>query len=430
MQMNTIPTRSLLAIAALLLSIAISPAISPVWAAEPDDALVKRVHANALTLDAHIDILDNFDAQRAASDTQEQFDLPKLERGQLDVATVALFASPAKTTPENIASARKQIDTKLQGLRQLVAQHPDKLEFAKSSADLERIAGSGKHAILLSFLNALPLGNDLTLLPRYYDDGVRVFGFVHASNNAFADSSRPNAAFGDKPNASGGLTVLGKQAVAELNRLGIVIDVSQLTPAATLQTVQLSNTPVIASHSGLRSRVDVPRNLSDEELRAIAARGGVVHIVAFASYLKDDPKRREDYQKNIWQAFGLKQGVDDPKTKLDAATYEKYQAAYRNYSASSWRYASVADYVDSIDAAVKLIGVDHVGISSDFNHGGGVTGFANVGDAPNVTRELLRRGYTEAQIKQLWGGNFIRVLKGAEQSARQLQSSLAPRTGA
>ena len=387
-------------------------------AAEADDALVKRVHASAITIDAHIDILDDFDARRAAKETTEQFDLPKLERGDLDVATVALFANPAATTPENVIAARREVSKKLEGLRQLVATHGDRLEFARSAADIERISKAGKHGILLSFLNALPVGDDLSLLSKYQQDGVRVFGFVHASNNAFADSSRPNAAFGDKPNEHGGLTDLGKRAVAELNRLGVVIDVSQLTPAGVLQTVQLSSAPVIASHSGLRSRVDVPRNLSDEELKAIAARGGVVHIVAFASYLKSDPKRREEYQRTIWDAFGLKQGVDDPKQKLDAATYAKYQAAYRKFSADSWRYASVADYVDSIDAAVKVIGVDHVGLSSDFNHGGGVTGFANVGEAQGVTRELLRRGYTEAQVKQLWGGNFLRVLKQAEAQSR------------
>jgi len=396
-------------------------------AAADDEAAIKRVHANALTIDAHIDIPDDFSAKRAAADSNEQFDLPKLERGQLDVATIALFASPAKTTAENITAARKQVDSKLSSLREFVADHDDRLEFARSSADIERIAKEGKHAILLSFLNALPLGCDLGLLPKYHAEGVRVFGFVHASNNAFADSSRPNAAFGDKPNEHGGLTALGKQAVGELNRLGIIIDVSQLTPAGVLQTVQLSSAPVIASHSGLRSRVDVPRNLSDEEVRAIAARGGVVHIAAFASYLKDDPKRRAEYQKNIWDAFGLKQGIDDPKAKLDAGSYAKYQAAYRNYSANSWRYATVADYVDSIDAAVKLVGIDHVGIGSDFNHGGGVTGFANVGEAHGVTRELLARGYTEAQIGKLWGGNFLRVFREVE--AHQGRASARQKVG-
>jgi membrane dipeptidase len=406
------------------LAIVLSIAAHAAAAAAPDEATVKRIHDRLVTVDAHIDIPDDFSAPAARGETADQFDLAKLDRGQLDVATVALFAAPARQTPANVAAARTQVARKLEALRQFVAENPARLTFAESAADIEKIAASGKHAIVLSFLNALPLGDDLELLPSYYRDGVRVFGFVHAANNAFADSSRPNGAFGDVPNAAKGLTPLGKRAVGELNRLGVVIDVSQLTPAGVLQTVELSKTPVIASHSALRSRVDVPRNLTDEELRAIAGSGGVVHIVAFASYLKDDPRRREQYQKDIWQAFDLRQGVDDPKTKLDAASYAKYQAAYRNFSSNSWRYASLDDYVDAIDAAVRLIGIDHVGISSDFNHGGGVTGFANVGEAQNVTRELLERGYDEAQIRKLWGGNFLRVLRQAEQGATQLQSSV------
>jgi membrane dipeptidase len=394
------------------------------WAAAVDDATVERIHERAITIDAHLDLPDGFDPQAARSDTDGQFDLAKLERGRLDVATVALFAPPAKTTPQNIQEARAHVDRQLATIKAFVAANPDRLTLVKSPAEIEQTAAAGKHAILLSFLNALPLGDDLGLLSRYYREGVRVFGFVHASNNAFADSSRPNGAFGDKPNEHGGLTPLGKRAVAELNRLGIVIDVSQLTPAGVLQTLELSRAPVIASHSALRSRVDVPRNLTDEELKAIAKHGGVVHIVAFASYLKSDPNRRAQYQRDIWDAFGLKQGVDDPKTKLDAATYAKFQAAYRNYSANSWRYASLDDYADAIDAAVKLVGIDHVGISSDFNHGGGVTGFAHVGEARNVTRKLLERGYSEADIRKLWGENFLRVFREVEQAARVLQSAV------
>lgn len=394
------------------------------WAMAIDDATVERIHDQALTIDAHIDLPEPFDPRAARNDTNSQFDLAKLERGRLDVATVALFAPPAKTTSENVKAAREHVDRQLAALKEFVAANPDRLTFVASADDIERAAAAGKHGILLSFLNALPLGEDLSLLPRYYREGVRVFGFVHAANNAFADSSRPNGAFGDKPSAAGGLTPLGKRAVTELNRLGVVIDVSQLTPAGVLQTVELSEAPVIASHSALRSRVDVPRNLTDEELKAIAAKGGVVHIVAFASYLKDDPRRREQYQRDIWQAFGLKQGVDDPKTKLDPATYAKFQAAYKKYSSSSWQYASLSDYVDTIDAAVKLVGIDHVGISSDFNHGGGVTGFAHVGEAAGVTRALLERGYSEADIRKLWGENFLRVLRQVEQSARSLQSAV------
>ncbi|MFM8740070.1 MAG: dipeptidase, partial [Cytophagales bacterium] len=184
------------------------------------DSLVARsIHKRVITIDAHIDLRPDFNAvgNSAAKETVDQFDLPKLERGELDVATVALFADPITRSPENISIARKQVDNKLAALKKFVAENPQRLEFAYSAADIERIVAKGKHAILLSFLNALSLGQDLSLIEKYYKEGVRVFGFTHAGNNDWADSSRPNAAFGDKPNENGGLTELGRKGVAELN---------------------------------------------------------------------------------------------------------------------------------------------------------------------------------------------------------------------
>jgi membrane dipeptidase len=407
----------------ILLTAAFSPLLLAAAQAEnaPANPRAQAIHERALTVDAHLDIRDDFarSGADAGQETADQFDLPKLERGKLDVAVVALYSDPARITPASIAAARAQVDRKLAELQRFVANNSARVEFARSSADIERIARTGRHAVLLSFLNTLPLGEDLGLIQKYRDAGVRVFGFVHAQNTPFADSSRPNKAYGDVPGQYGGLTSLGKRAVGELNRLGVLIDVSQLTPAGVQQTVELSKAPVIASHSGLRSRVDLPRNLSDEELKLIAARGGVVHVVAFPGYLKSSPQRAAEYTNNVWAPFGLKAGEDDPRTKLSAEDYQKFQAAYRQYSSNAWRYATLADYVDSVDAAIKLIGIDHVGLSSDFNHGGGVTGYANVGEAGNVTAELLKRGYTEQDIDKLWGGNFLRVLKQAENVGQQ-----------
>lgn len=383
------------------------------------DSLVARsIHKRIITIDAHIDLRPDFNAadNSASKETVDQFDLPKLERGELDVATVALFADPIKRSPENITIARKQVDAKLAALKKFVADNPQRLEFAYSASDIERISAKGKHAILLSFLNALSLGQDLSLIEKYYKEGVRVFGFTHAGNNDWADSSRPNAAFGDKPNENGGLTELGKKGVAELNRLGIVIDVSQLTPAGVLQVVQLTKAPVVATHSAVYGRIENSRNLNNDELKAIAATGGVVHIVPFTPYLKVDSKFREDYIKKIWEPFGLVYGKDDPRTKLDAATYQKHLDAYREFSRNEWRYSNLNDYLDAVDYAVRLIGIDHVGFGSDFNHGGGVTGYNSVAEGPNVTLGLLKRGYTEEEIRKLWGGNFLRVLREVELS--------------
>ncbi len=384
------------------------------------DALVRRVHKNVLTIDPHLDIPADFGKPGSGG----QFDLAKLEAGDLDVATVALFAGTAKKTPENIAAARKEVDTKLAAIRQFVSAHSDKLAFATTAAELERIPASGKHAILLSYLNAFALGTDIGQLPLLYKEGVRVLGLTHAGNNDWADSSRTVPGFGDKPDELGGLSALGKQAVTDLNRLGIIIDVSQLTPAGVYQTLKLTKAPVIASHSAVRARVDVTRNLTNDELKAIAANGGVVSIVAFPAYLHESEQQKSDYLKNVWEPFGLKPG-DDAKSRLDTETYQKYQAAYKAYSASGWKYASLADYLDAVDYTVRLIGIDHVGLASVFNHGGGVRGYAHVGEAPNLTRELLKRGYSEADIRKLWGGNFLRVFRQVEATAKQLQTNKA-----
>lgn len=389
-----------------------------------DTLLARAIHKRIITVDTHIDLRSDFNqpGNEANKETVDQFDLPKLDRGELDVATVALFADPLKRSPENIVAARKQVDSKLFVLKKFVSQNPTRLEFALSAADLERIPAKGKHAILLSFLNAVSLGTDISLIEKYYKEGVRVFGFTHVGNNDWADSSRPSAAYGDKPNENGGLTELGKKGVEELNRLGIIVDVSQLTPAGVFQVIQISKAPVIASHSAIYGRVENSRNLSNDELKAIAAGGGVVSIVPFTPYLKVNPQFTSDYIKKVWEPFGLTFGKDDPRTKLDAATYQKHLDAYREFSRNEWRYSNLNDYLDAVDYAVRLIGIDHVGFGSDFNHGGGVTGYNSVAEGPNVTLGLLKRGYTEEDIRKLWGGNFIRVFKEVESVAQNKPS--------
>jgi len=273
---------------AVILVAACGPATraSPATAADP----ALQIHHAALTIDTHIDVRPDFNGpgNDAGRETVDQIDLPKLERGDLDVATLALFAESHKRSAENIAAARAEVEGKLAAINAFVAAHPDRLELARTSDDLVRIAGAGKHAILLSFLNAFWLRDDLSDLSALHRSGVRVFGFAHIGNNPFAYSSRPSVGFGDDPSAQGGLTPLGERAVGELNRLGVVIDVSQLTPAGVFQTLARSQAPVIASHSAVKGCVDAPRNLGDDELQGIAAKGGVLHIVAFAGPLLQD----------------------------------------------------------------------------------------------------------------------------------------------
>jgi microsomal dipeptidase-like Zn-dependent dipeptidase len=342
-----------------------------------DEALAQQarlIHQCIIAIDSHVDL--PVDYPGAAADGKTQIDLPKVARGQLKGAALAVFVPQGAVTAEGYAKARDDAERKYRLITSFAEDNPDKAALAYTPADVQRIAGQGKFAVLISLLNAYPLGADLGQLDVWYQRGVRVLGYTHAGNNAWSDSSRPSKALGDTPDQHGGLTDLGKQGVARLNQLGVLIDVSQLSTPALKQVLALTKAPVVASHSGLRAIVDAPRNLSDEELDLIRRNGGVVQVVAFSNYLRKAPEGG---------AAGAKPAP-----------------------------ATVAQLVDAIAYAVQRIGIDHVGIASDFNHGGGVQGWENEGEAHNVTLELLRRGYSERDIAKLWGGNFLRVLGEAQ----------------
>jgi membrane dipeptidase len=257
----------------------------------------------------------------------------------------------------------------------------------------------------------------------FYRSGVRLFGFVHAGNNDFADSSRP---IGDSGREFHGLSPLGKRAVAKLNTLGMIIDVSQLTPDGLLQTVRLSKAPVVASHSAVRALVDNTRNLSDRELDAVKANKGVVQVTAFNAYLVPPPPDYHGKLRALRVQFGLSADFPDGPIGFiegaDALPADRHQAFIRELKAL-YPKASVKEYVDHIDYIVKRIGIDHVGIGTDFNHGAGILDFSDESEAPNVTRELVRRGYDEAQIAKIWGGNFLRVFGEVETVSRRLRKS-------
>ncbi len=232
-------------------------------------------------------------------------------------------------------------------------------------------------------------------------------GFTHVGHNQFADSARPSPALGDGPARHGGLSDAGRNLVTRLNDLGVIIDVSQITDDALLQTVALSRAPVVASHVGVKELVDHARNLSDRVLEAVGSSGGVVHIVAFDDYLKKPSPERSN-------------ALLDLLSRNRRETVEQREAYFRETRDINERMpgASVVDLVNQVDYVVELLGIDHVGLATDFNHGGGIAGWRNQGDAPNVTSELLRRGYSEEQIARIWGGNFLRVFEEVTALAR------------
>lgn len=390
---------------------------SAVTHAEADDGEAAAVHDRVLVLDSHADVLLPSTPKRYYLDGRDsRVDLPHLEKGGVDAIVLAVAVGPGPRDAAGVAAARREADEKLARIKAFAAADPARVGLARGAADVERLNREGKIAVLIAFQNARSIGKDLAAIDRLYGEGVRIFAFDHAGHNDFADSSRPQP--GEPVAEHRGLSSLGKQAVAKLNDLGVLIDVSQLSTDALLQTLALSRVPVAATHSAARGLVDNGRNLGDAELDAIKASGGVVQVTPFTSYLTLPDQASRDRFAAIRASYGL---AADYASTYDGseALPEARRSAYLDAISAARSRASLSDFVDHIDYIAKRIGWQHVGIGSDFDHGAGVTGFDSAADAPNVTRELLRRGYSEEQVAAIWGGNFLRVLRAAEDGRKR-----------
>ncbi len=386
-------------------------------------ALLSRaaaVHERVLTLDSHIDVPLNF-ATRGVDpgvDGDFQVDLPKMRAGGLDAGFFIVHVGQTERTPENEQQARADAMTKFEAIHRMAEElYPDEIEIAYAAADVERIAAAGKLVAAIGIGNGWAVGRDLSLLETYHGLGARYVTLAHAGHNDVADSATPRAALGDAAAEHGGASAFGEEVIAEMNRLGILVDVSHVSKAAMLDAVRLSAAPVIASHSSMHGLMPHPRNLDDEQLRALAAAGGVVQTVALGALLSETAARRAAEYRNIRGAFGMIPGQQPEE--LGAEPYEDYVGRMEALDA---RYpdATVADFVDHVDHAVNLIGIDHVGIASDFDGGGGVAGWSDASETLNVTVELVRRGYGEEDVAKLWGGNLLRVWREAEAVAARL----------
>ncbi len=391
-------------------------------AQETEAALAARaraIHDRVLTIDTHDDIGLDFataDVDPGVRGTR-QVDLPKMEEGGLDAGFFVVYVGQTARTPENEAQAKADAMTKFEAIHRMAEQmHPDRVEIAYSADDFERIAASGKSIAAIGIENGYVIGRDLSLMETYYDLGARYFGLVHNGHNDIADSANPRPNLGDDPAEHDGVSAFGAEVIAEANRLGMMIDVSHASKTAMLDAVRLSRAPVIASHSSVRALADTPRNLDDEQLLALRGNGGVMQTVALGAFVSSAAAARGDAIRALRADLGLPRfGPMDPDD-LEAARRAEYDRRMAEID-GRWPAADVATFVDHIDYAVELIGLDHVGISSDFDGGGGVEGWNHAGETFNVTLELVRGGYTQAQIAQLWGGNLLRVLREVERVA-------------
>ena len=383
-------------------------------------ARAAAIHERVLTLDTHVDVPLNF-ATRAVDPGVAgdfQVDLPKMRAGGLDAGFFIVYVGQTARTPENEAQARADAMTKFEAIHRMAGElYPDEIEIAHSAADVPRIAAAGKLVAAIGIGNGYAVGRDLSLLETYHRLGARYMTLAHGGHNDVADSATPREALGDAESEHGGVSPFGARVIAEMNRLGMLVDVSHVSRAAMLDAVRLSEAPVIASHSSMHALMPHPRNLDDEQLLALAGSGGVVQTVALGAFLSETAALRAAEYRNIRGAFGMIPGQQPEE--LGAEPYEDYVGRMEALD-ERWPDATVADFVDHVDYAVNLIGIDHVGISSDFDGGGGVVGWSDASETLNVTAELVRRGYSEEEIVRLWGGNLLRVWGEAEAVAERL----------
>lgn len=392
-------------------------------------ARARQIHYDVLTLDTHKDIRASLASDPSAEDPAEranevrrddptlwgpnQVDFPKMRAGGLDVAFYIVYVGQGTLDEAGFARAREQALAKFDAIDRMVERYPGHIGLARSADDVETLAAQGRLVACIGIENGYAMGEDLGAIAEFHARGARYMSITHNRHSQLGDSNTP-----EEP-LYGGLSELGRRAVAELNRVGIMVDVSHASKTTTLQTIALSKAPVIASHSSVDAIYEHGRNLSDEELLAIKANGGVVQCVAFDAYVKDDGGRW-DFIKKTREELGLAQQRGNAPAPEDAETRAKMRELRERVRAfdAQREKASVKHFVDHIDHAVKIAGIDHVGISSDFDGGGGVQGWNDASETPNVTIELVRRGYTEEQIAKLWSGNTLRVWRAVEEVAR------------
>jgi membrane dipeptidase len=338
---------------------------------------VAALHASIVTIDTHIDIPwptgpDPFEDKPRGKGAR-RVDLPKMRRGGLGAGCFAAYVPQGPRDGAGLGAASERALAMLEAINAMGRTEGDIVARVTTTADeIEQARRDGVLAVIPAVENGYAMGDDLGLLAVFRAKGARYLTLTHNGHNLLADSSNPRQDLGDGETLHGGLSELGRAAILELNRLGILVDISHVSQQAALQAAMLSKTPVLATHSCIRALCDVARNVDDLMLDALRDCGGMVNVTAVPSFLRKGGKADQ---------------------------------------------VSVSDYVDHLEYVIRRVGLAHAGISSDFDGGGGFSGWHDAADSANITAELVRRGYGHAEIAALWGGNFLRLLRLAEEAA-------------
>ena len=390
---------------------------------ETEEALVARaleIHKKVLTVDTHADtplrmIEPGFDmAERHdPNETGSKVDYPRMKEGDLDAIFFAAFVAQDIRDDDGHNRAKALCLQMIDSIVASTSRNSDVVGLALNPDDAYALEKEGKRAIYIGIENGYPVGNDLSNVETYYNKGVRYITLVHSSNNDLADSATD-------PNGTehGGISEFGSEVVGEMNRLGIMVDVSHGNDSVFYDAIKLSKAPIIASHSNARAVTNHQRNMTDDMLKLMAENGGVVQLTMLADYLREAPPNKE--RDSAMAALRDNMKSIGEMTKEERAEIRKaFQALDETYPAPPATVTHVADHIDHI---VKIAGIDHVGIGCDFDGGGGIEGVFDASEVMNITIELVKRGYTEAEIEKIWGGNLIRVFKEVQAVAKKIQA--------
>jgi len=370
-----------------------------------------RLHKDMLAVDTHCDtpmrlFRGNYDL--GIRNDKGCIDLPRMKEGGLDAEFFAIFIDQGPRTPEAYEIEYRNTLGTFDSIKNSVGRYPDLADIALTPDDAYRLKGEDRIAIFIGIENGYPVGTDISKVKEYYDLGARYITLCHSSNNDICDSSTDKS--GPEYN---GLSAFGEEVVKEMNRIGMMIDVSHISDDSFYDVLAASKAPVIASHSSCRALCESPRNLNDEMLQALKNNGGVIQICILSDYLKQ-PEPNPEFDEKIkelrekWQALG---------PDLTDAQQEQRWDEFSELKQQYVKLATVTDAVNHIQHVIDIIGIDYVGIGSDFDGGGGIEGCTDVSMMKNITKELLRRGYSREEITKIWGGNFMRVMREVQAMA-------------
>ncbi|MBU1012311.1 MAG: dipeptidase [Bacteroidetes bacterium] len=372
------------------------------------------IHNKVFTVDSHTDTPMSFSSESFdfskdnSANRRSSVDIPRMEKGGLDGVFLAAFIGQGPRNPEAHLKAKERVDKIIKSIHTEAEKNKDKAGIALNSKQAYKLEKEGKRALFIGIENGYPLGNDIALVKIYHDMGARYITLVHTKNNDICDSSGDTTEYH-------GLSAFGEEVVKEMNRTGVMIDISHASDESFYDVIALTKAPIIASHSCARALCENDRNMTDDMLKKLAENGGVIQMCILSAYIKtpEPQPARDSARSAMREKFKNYEDLDE------AQKAERRKEWYAIDSIYPEKLAYVSDVVDHIDHVVAIAGIDHVGIGTDFDGGGGITDCIDVSQMGNITLELVKRGYTENDIRKIWGANLMRVLEKVERLAEK-----------